>query len=209
MRQSSSILQHSTLARGSSPPKANEKKSNGEVRTNGVEAQGHAKPEIEQTAEDVPMADINEMSEKPATQEEMAAEMAYEQAPPAGSQDIAVASDGDSLPMSRTRSNGVRPMEPARHAPPKSVSSHGGDEEGKHGRSGSNNHILKQIASFNRSPVMGRRELPGTEDESSASDSRPTSRAKRPGRTSRRQESRARSPAKGRDAAGTAAGERH
>ncbi|KAF2151061.1 hypothetical protein K461DRAFT_279834 [Myriangium duriaei CBS 260.36] len=195
MRQTSSILQHSTLAREASPPKASDRKANGENRTNGLDSQGSAKPTTDQDTEDVPMVDINDTNEKIPTKEEAVVENLRDQILPSGSQDIAVTSDGDSLPMSRTRSNGVRSTEPSRHAQ-KSAAAQIGDEEGKHARSGSNSHILKQIASFNRSPVLGRRELPGTEDDSSASDSRPASRAKRPGRTSRRQESRARSPVK-------------
>ncbi|GAM82261.1 hypothetical protein ANO11243_002400 [Dothideomycetidae sp. 11243] len=184
MRQSSSTLQHSVLASRASPPKEIVKKSNGDARANGLEAQAPPDAVTDKQVEDVPMADISETIEPNDKKDNEADAIAQERAAVlAASQDTSAISDGDSIPMARTRNNGVRSGDTPTHGQkPRS-------EDGKHGRSGSNNHILKQIASFNRSPVMGRRELPGTEDESSASESRPASRAKRSGRSSRRQES--------------------
>lgn len=189
MRQSSSTLQHSVLASGGSPPKDVEKKPNGDAHTNGIDPERPAKAEPVQSNEDVVMPDANQPDTGPDTKEDVRNEKSQDQQPSA-SQDTAAISDGDSAPMARGRSSVARPTDSI-HVQKTSSSREG---ESKHVRSGSNNHILKQIASFNRSPIMGRRELPGTEDDSSASDSRPASRAKRVSRPSKRQESRVRSP---------------
>lgn len=187
MRQSSSTLQHSTLANATDPPSGGEKRTNGNGLGNGVEPHGNNRHASNQAMEDHAMPDVDDSNDK-GQSKDVTGNHRLQEYPPPGSQESAIMSDGDAMPSSRGRSNVAREPELSGNMPRSA-----GGEESKHSRSGSN-HILKQIASFNRSPIMGRRELPGTEDDSSASESRPASRAKRVSRPSRRQESRVRSP---------------
>lgn len=71
-----------------------------------------------------------------------------------------------SIEMVRTRSNGVRSSDNVPTLAHKS-SARNGEMVTRHSRSASGTHILKQIASFNRSPKLSRRELADNDEDDS------------------------------------------
>ncbi|KAG8623839.1 hypothetical protein KVT40_008815 [Elsinoe batatas] len=184
MRQGSSTLQHTTLADKVSPPTNGDKKINGEKRNGDTKL---AAVESIEDSRDTAMPDADEVTTPVLESTNDRRRAPSESDPRPGT---AVGAEADSVLMTRTRSNGVRNSEPSNHAQ-KNFARNG---ERSHSRAGSNQHILKQIASFNKSPKMGRRELGESNDDSSASEEKAEPRPKRQGRASRRQESRNRSP---------------
>jgi len=177
MRQNSSALQHSTLADNDETRPATSsgiKATNGEKGHRGsvakskeiLEEQGLRMDidgvEKETKKQDEDRADVKR--DETARTEEGGTEMLR-----SSSRALKVAGpafDGDSIAMSRTRSNGVRAStETVTHPHKANVR----NVEGRsHSRSGSNQHILRQIASFNRSPVSSRRELATDGDDTSS-----------------------------------------
>ncbi|PSK60752.1 hypothetical protein B9Z65_902 [Elsinoe australis] len=190
MRQGSSTLQQSTLAEQPSPAVNGDKKKNGDKRQSGTDTKGVAVESIEEI-QDTEMFDAGTNGNAPPSVDSTN----NDKKPPVSESDTrpgtAGSPDPDAVPMVRTRSNGVRSTEPGSHAQKSAIR----NGERSHSRAGSNQHILRQIASFNKSPRTARRELYGSNDESSTGEDKPeVVRPRRQGRASRRQESRQQTP---------------
>ncbi|PNS20300.1 hypothetical protein CAC42_5750 [Sphaceloma murrayae] len=189
MRQGSSTLQHSTLANKPDPPTNGEKKVNGEKRQNGADSKNAAVESIEDSR-DTEVTESRNGNGNANARGDATLDKTQALSDPDTRPGTAGSPDGDSAPMVRTRSNGVRSTEPNIHA--QKTSARNGERS--HSRAGSNQHMLKQIASFNKSPRTARRELQGSSGGSSTGDDKVEVRPKRQGRSSRRQESRQQTP---------------
>ena len=179
MRQGSSTLQHSKLAgdidrRPSSS--AGIKTSNGEKSRRASVAKTKEKLDMTQDAMDVdvmatkqhahpePASRVNGDSNVISEAQEKGAVMVRGGGRPATIMSPNVDQEAGAG-TARPRSNGVRSSESVSRSQKSSVRD--GEEPRSHSRNSSNQHILRQIASFNRSPVQGRREVTGEEGEGS------------------------------------------
>ncbi|GAB7340147.1 hypothetical protein MBLNU457_6628t1 [Dothideomycetes sp. NU457] len=182
MRQTSSTLQYSTLANEEARPSS----SAGIKTTNGDRAKRASvskakEPPQEQEQEQRDHMDIdgaNEKTTQPTIEsvadvkkdEDVGNEETGGDMPRSASRASKMVTpnpDYESIIMSRMRNNGARSAEPSVIG--QRTSSRNGEGR-SHSRNGSN-HILKQIASFNRSPVSARRANVDEDDDDEEDDS--------------------------------------
>lgn len=198
IRQNSSSLQHSTLAEKdqSRPASAAGNKANHIEKRNSV-AKGKDQSQEQADRMDVDGQDDrrDRKAQEPVVSDE--AGIGLTRTSSRASKISTPNPEHESVVMVRTRSNGVRSIEPTMHEAKTSFKS--SDSARSHSRSGSNQHILKQIASFNRSPVLGRRELTtdndaddSADDESGPGDDQDVGRSRR--RTASRRNVKSRTP---------------
>ena len=172
MRQTSSTLQYSTLANEETRPSSSVgvKATNGERAKRASVSKAKEAPQeqrdnmdidgaIEKTSQPT-MERVADVKKDEDTGNEEATGADIMRSASRASKMVTPNPDFEAIVMSRIRSNGARSAEPSVIG--QRTSSRNGEGR-SHSRSGSN-HILKQIASFNRSPVSSRRATMEDED---------------------------------------------
>jgi len=174
MRQTSSTLQYSTLVNEEARPtsSAGNKATNGDRAKRASVSKAREPPQEQEQRDQMEIDGANEKSTQPtiepvadvkkdedAGNEEIAGDIMRSAS--RASKMVTPNPDYESIIMSRIRNNGARSAEPSVIG--QRTSSRNGEGR-SHSRSGSN-HILKQIASFNRSPVSSRRATMEEEDD--------------------------------------------